>query len=72
MYEIRNLTGQEYVDAYATKKPDSMASATAVVSSEGPSAAGEGNGTGNGQGGSLAAEPARRSSADVLAGARSA
>jgi 1-acyl-sn-glycerol-3-phosphate acyltransferase len=72
MYEIRNLTGQEYVDAYATKKPDSMASATAVVSSEGPSAAGEGNGNGNGQGGSHAAEPARRSSADVLAGARSA
>jgi 1-acyl-sn-glycerol-3-phosphate acyltransferase len=62
MYEIRNLTGQEYVDSYATKKPDDLAAQTAVVGTpSGP------NGNGEAADGS-----GRRSSAEVLAGARSA
>ena len=32
MYEIRELSGQEYVDTYATKKPDEgIPAETAVV-----------------------------------------
>ena len=60
MFEIRALTGQEYVDEYATKKAETFPSAeTAHVAELDPS----GNGSGNGSSG----EPARRSSADVLA-----
>jgi 1-acyl-sn-glycerol-3-phosphate acyltransferase len=58
MFEIRELTGQEYVDEYATKKAESFPSAapTQVVHHE---ADPTGNGHGDG-------DPARRSSADVL------
>jgi 1-acyl-sn-glycerol-3-phosphate acyltransferase len=45
MYEIRELTGQEYVDEYATKKAEALPSDVAHVE---------------------AAQPQRRSSADVL------
>src|SRR5690606_20851909 len=31
MFEIRELSGQEYVDTYATKKPDSIPSEVATV-----------------------------------------
>jgi len=60
MFEIRELTGQEYVDEYATKKAETFPSAETVrVVEHGASA---GNGQGGGDGGS-----ARRSSAEVLA-----
>jgi 1-acyl-sn-glycerol-3-phosphate acyltransferase len=59
MYEIRGLTGQEYVDEYATKKAEGFPSAApAHVPSLGESA-------GNGHG--RAGDGPRRSSADVLA-----
>jgi 1-acyl-sn-glycerol-3-phosphate acyltransferase len=59
MYEIRELSGQEYVDEYATKKAESFPTAeTSHVPSLGEP---HGNGHGNGH----AAEP--RSSADALA-----
>lgn len=65
MYEIRELSGQEYVDAYATKKAEDIPSRTAgVITAEGPSGNGhtpEPDGEGE-----VNAEPARRSSADVL------
>jgi 1-acyl-sn-glycerol-3-phosphate acyltransferase len=59
MFEIRSLTGQDYVDEYATKKAETFPSAeTAQVVELGAS------GNGHGKGGD---EPLRRSSADVLA-----
>jgi 1-acyl-sn-glycerol-3-phosphate acyltransferase len=60
MYEIRSLSGQEYVDTYATKKSENLPAAepTRIVSEPDFNGAGSANG-GNG------AEP-RRSSADVL------
>jgi len=67
MFEIRELSGQEYVDEYATKKAESFPSAasTTTVDLAQPSAALDlaalgGTGAGNGNGGS------RRSSAEVL------
>ncbi len=60
MYEIRELSGQEYVDTYATKKAEALPTDVAQM----PTLNGHGsdNGEGNGD------EPqARRSSADVLA-----
>jgi 1-acyl-sn-glycerol-3-phosphate acyltransferase len=60
MFEIRELSGQEYVDEYATKKAESFPSAdTAQVVELGVP-------TGNGHG-SSGDRPPRRSSADVLA-----
>ncbi len=57
MFEIRELSGQDYVDEYATKKAEHFPSAeTAHVPS-----LGEANGNGHG------ADGPRRSSADVLA-----
>jgi 1-acyl-sn-glycerol-3-phosphate acyltransferase len=61
MFEIRNLSGQDYVDTYATKKDETIPTETAgVITSEGitPSP--------NGAGDDDAAE--RRSSASVLQG----
>ena len=60
MYEIRNLSGQDYVDQYATKKDETMPARTAgVITSEGISA--------NGATTSEGPPPAdRRSSASVL------
>ena len=65
MYEIRALSGQEYVNEYATKKAEVLPSETGHINTEGRSApvdladgSAEPDGTG--------AEPARRSSADVL------
>jgi 1-acyl-sn-glycerol-3-phosphate acyltransferase len=58
MYEIRELTGQEYVDEYATKKAEGFPSAEpAHVPS-----LGEAGGNGNGRAG----DGRRRSSAEVL------
>jgi 1-acyl-sn-glycerol-3-phosphate acyltransferase len=61
MYEIRELTGQEYVDEYATKKAETFPTAetSQVIDLEGQRAQG---GHPNG-----AEDPPRRSSADVLA-----
>jgi len=64
MYEIRLLSGQEYVNEYATKKAEVLPSETGHINTEGQSAgvdlvdapADDEDG----------AEPARRSSADVL------
>jgi 1-acyl-sn-glycerol-3-phosphate acyltransferase len=70
MYEIRAMTGQEYVDTYATKKPQDLPQPTAVVQSGEPAGAANGD-HGNGDHGNGQRKPApRRSSADVLAGAR--
>ena len=69
MYEIRNLSGQEYVDAYATKTSETMPAETAkpavgVVEVPDPEAtAGNGNGSGNGSGNGNGAS---RSSTSVL------
>jgi 1-acyl-sn-glycerol-3-phosphate acyltransferase len=61
MYEIRDLSGQEYVDTYASKTSDNLPAAEPVkIGPEG----GQGDGGGNGS-----AE--RRSSADVLRAAAS-
>ena len=56
MFEIRELTGQEYVDEYATKKAETFPTAAPAQVAELTEAA-----TGNGH------EAPRRSSADVLA-----
>jgi 1-acyl-sn-glycerol-3-phosphate acyltransferase len=60
MFEIRELTGQEYVDEYATKKAETFPSAETaqVVELGAPS--------GNGEGAGDTSRP-RRSSAEVLA-----
>jgi 1-acyl-sn-glycerol-3-phosphate acyltransferase len=55
MFEIRNLSGQEYVDTYATKRADALPADVAHV----PATEGS-----NGQ-----EAPAKRSSAEVLRGA---
>jgi 1-acyl-sn-glycerol-3-phosphate acyltransferase len=60
MYEIRGLSGQEYVDTYATKKSEDIPSAEPVKIGPEPEAGGSGNGS-NG----------RRSSAEVLRAAAS-
>lgn len=58
MFEIRALSGQDYVDEYATKKAEAFPTAEAVhVATLGEQGHGRANGNGNG---------ARRSSADVL------
>jgi 1-acyl-sn-glycerol-3-phosphate acyltransferase len=50
MFEIRALSGQEYVDEYATRRPDALPSQpTAVV--PGRDGAGNGDGDGDGPGG---------------------
>ena len=59
MYEIRELSGQEYVDEYATKKAESIPTETAHMPESEASPSGNGH----------EPPPARRSSADVL-GAR--
>jgi 1-acyl-sn-glycerol-3-phosphate acyltransferase len=59
MYEIRALSGQEYVDEYATKKDEAIPTETAHMPPPAEAASGNGH----------EAPPARRSSADVL-GAR--
>jgi 1-acyl-sn-glycerol-3-phosphate acyltransferase len=79
MYEIRELSGQDYRDTYATKKAEDIPARTAgVITSEGPQtdpdeAGSNGHGPdhpadggGDGSDGSDGSEPPRRSSADVL------
>ncbi|CAN5727247.1 lysophospholipid acyltransferase family protein [soil metagenome] len=61
MYEIRALSGQEYVDTYATKKAESLPTDTAVIPSEGEPPSPHGSPSDGG---------ARKSSAEVLAGHR--
>lgn len=69
MFEIRGLTGQDYVDEYATKKAESFPSAapTNVVPIGGEQVHGDSElvGVGTGSGASGDSE-SRRSSADVL------
>ena len=69
MYEIRRLSGQDYVDSYATKKAESLPTDTVSIPTT----------TSNGSGGSdtpagaavaSAQEPPRTSSADALKNAR--
>jgi 1-acyl-sn-glycerol-3-phosphate acyltransferase len=57
MFEIRELTGQEYVDEYASKRDDGIPAAE-------PAQVVELGAGGNGQGATGA--PPRRSSAEVL------
>lgn len=66
MFEIRELTGQEYVDEYATKKSERFPSAdsTATVSLGGEAGAGNGHASQEAERG--ATDAPRRSSADVL------
>ncbi len=68
MLEIRNLSGQDYVDQYATKTDETLPARTAgVITSEGLAPNGSGtNGNGNGNGAGSAEAPERRSSASVL------
>jgi 1-acyl-sn-glycerol-3-phosphate acyltransferase len=64
MFEIRTLSGQEYVDSYATKEAETLPAEQATihvgVDAEPGSGSGNGNGSGNGS------DRPRRSSADVL------
>jgi 1-acyl-sn-glycerol-3-phosphate acyltransferase len=62
MYEIRELTGQEYVDTYATKKAEALPAEVAQVPTLNGHGA-DGSGTIDVTNGA-----ARRSSADVLSG----
>jgi 1-acyl-sn-glycerol-3-phosphate acyltransferase len=77
MYEIRELSGQTYVNEYATKKSESLPAETARISHEGSEGAESGNGSNGGHdnGGHApggepnlagAVEKLRQSSADVL------
>jgi 1-acyl-sn-glycerol-3-phosphate acyltransferase len=71
MYEIRELSGQEYVDTYATKKSDIPAHQTKVGAGVPlpASSAGDAPGNGaNGADGSNGESASRRSSADLLRG----
>ena len=79
MYEIRNLSGQEYVDHYATKQAETLPAETATIhigvdgdivaaparAAERPRA----RDAGAADEATAEAEPRRRSSADVLRGA---
>ncbi len=66
MYEVRELSGQEYLDAYATKKAERLPAETAKIpasNGHGPTENGSGDpSTGDGD----EASGARRSSAEVL------
>jgi 1-acyl-sn-glycerol-3-phosphate acyltransferase len=66
MYEIRELSGQEYTNTYATKKAEAIPGRTSgVITSEGHQPqADEASGNGHGNGSDSGAS--RRSSADVL------
>ena len=50
MFEIRELSGQEYVDTYATKKSEVAPAETAVVGVASGSSSGNGSGSTNGHG----------------------
>jgi 1-acyl-sn-glycerol-3-phosphate acyltransferase len=65
MFEIRELTGQEYIDEYATKKAESFPSAETAHVAELDEISTNGNCTQTGPRGDAA--PPRRSSAEVLA-----
>jgi len=79
MYEIRELSGQDYVDEYATKKAERMPTETAQIptaqSMSDPAATVGPGGSGNGHiqdHPDQEGHPARRSSADVLRAASAA
>ena len=65
MYEIRVLSGQEYVNEYATKKAEVLPSATGHIATEGQSADVDLDAETADDGANGDAAP-RRSSADVL------
>jgi 1-acyl-sn-glycerol-3-phosphate acyltransferase len=73
MFEIRELSGQQYRDTYATKKAEAIPGRTAgVITADGPQVSSEeghrsGNGSnGDGDSGRTGGDAPRRSSADVL------
>jgi 1-acyl-sn-glycerol-3-phosphate acyltransferase len=74
MFEIRNLSGQQYVNEYATKKSETLPAETAKISREGSDGTPAVDVTGQAGGSDAASGPAlpgaveklRRSSADVL------
>jgi len=80
MYEIRELSGQVYVNEYATKKSEALPAETAKISREGTESADSGNGAGRSAGAAEghgddgdaepklagAVEKLRQSSSDVL------
>jgi 1-acyl-sn-glycerol-3-phosphate acyltransferase len=75
MYAIRELSGQEYVDEYATKKAERMPTETAQIPTAETVADAERTSTVNGRGGDESDEEnvtAPRSSADVLRAAAAA
>jgi 1-acyl-sn-glycerol-3-phosphate acyltransferase len=64
MFEIRNLSGQQYVDSYATKQAETLPAEKATIHvGAGPS---PGNGSAAEHGNGNGDAPARRSSVDVL------
>jgi 1-acyl-sn-glycerol-3-phosphate acyltransferase len=70
MYEIRELTNQEYVDEYATKKAESFPSAASTnevpIGGEGSGPNGHGEHSGADEADRVDEDPPRRSSADAL------
>ena len=71
MYEIRGMTGQDYVDRYATKKPQKAEAIeprrAGVITATGV-APSSGNGSSNGTGADGVSSGPRRTAAEVLAG----
>jgi 1-acyl-sn-glycerol-3-phosphate acyltransferase len=61
MYEIRALSGQEYVNEYATRRSDRLPAATARIATDGQTRPGGGSGNGG-----AAPDRPQRSSVDVL------
>ncbi len=77
MFAIRDLSGQEYVNTYATKKAEAIPTEVTQVGVPNPGATVNGNGNGHGAGAETAAsavtdaaEEAPRTAASALAGAR--
>jgi 1-acyl-sn-glycerol-3-phosphate acyltransferase len=75
MYEIRTMTGQEYVDRYATKKPEKAEAIepqrSGVITADGVAPSngdGPASGANSSNAVSTAAEPRRRTAAEALAG----
>lgn len=71
MYEIRDLSGQQYVDEYATKTSETLPAETGRIATDGHAAPGNGNGDGTSEPEGAAplagaVEKLRRSSADAL------
>ena len=74
MFSIRDLSGQDYVNSYATKKDETLPTDVAEVGMRHPApTAADGNGSGNGKvlvGAGAGSDSGRPSAADALSGAR--